>query len=196
MVKISTRKSDVTTCIGLTHPPIGKPETEYISHLSIPNREEISIDLFHFLPTYVKTASSMLLSGLMCKTLSLPLALFDLVPKRFELVKHSDVPMDSLATESVTGPRMVKSEAHGKAASLPRSTERVPDYSLATREKGKRDIRPVLCVNDSRPKSALAHELSRDPHEKRRKTSNNRQRLPPPSRSCHSHLLAGEAECS
>src|SRR5437763_4513343 len=162
MVKISTRKSDVTTCIGLTHPPIGKPETEYISHLSIPNREEISIDLFHFLPPYVKTASSMLLSGLMCKTLSLPLALFDLVPKRSELVKHSDVPM----------------------------------HSLATREKGKRDIRPVLCVNDSRPNSALAHELSRDPHEKRRKTSNNRQRLPPPSRSCHSHLLAGEAECS
>src|SRR6266566_336821 len=41
-------------------------------------------------------------------------------------------------------------------------------YSLATSEKGKRDIRPALCVNDSRPNSALTHELSRDPHEKRR----------------------------
>jgi len=71
--------------------------------------------------------SSMLLSGLMCKTLSLPLALFDLAPKRSELVKHPDVPMDSLATESVTGPGLVRSEAHGQVASLPRSTGRVPD---------------------------------------------------------------------
>ncbi len=63
----------------------------------------------------------------MCKTLSLPLALFDHAPKRSELVKHPDVPMDSLATESVTGPGLVRSEAHGQVASLPRSTGRVPD---------------------------------------------------------------------
>ena len=74
--------------------------------------------------------SSMFLSGLLCKTLSLPLALFNPAPKRSELVKHPDVPIHSLATESVTGPRLVKSEAHGPAASLPRSTGRVPDIHI------------------------------------------------------------------
>src|SRR5260221_7775922 len=42
-------------------------------------------------------------------------------------------------------------------------------YSLATIAKGKWGACPALCGNDSRPSPALAHEFSRDPHEKRRK---------------------------
>lgn len=57
--------------------------------------------------------SSMFLSGLTYKTLSSPRALFNLAPKRSGLVKHPDVPIYSLGTESVTGPRLVKREAYG-----------------------------------------------------------------------------------
>ncbi len=42
-------------------------------------------------------------------------------------------------------------------------------YSLATRDKWKRDACSALCGNDSRPNSFLTHTISRDPHEKRRK---------------------------
>ena len=63
--------------------------------------------------------SSMFLSGLTYKTLSLPLALFNLAPKRSGLVKHPDVPIYSLGTESVTGPRLVKRGLRSKPQAYP-----------------------------------------------------------------------------